>query len=199
MDCALRALALETARHVLGPERRSLSRVENALRFAVDDCPLPKLSRGSRRGAPPPHAADVLRTRSGIRVSAARGSDTDGDGSSASPFATLRHAIRVLRKKQGSASAVPPRIELAGGETFYLAQTLVLSAQDSGLVIETEPGAAPATISGGIKMELAMRPLDTAEERAWFGANAPHVLKAELPVNATVSFTTLFDAKGRNS
>ena len=41
MDCALRALALETARHVLGPERRSLSRVENALRFAVDDCPLP--------------------------------------------------------------------------------------------------------------------------------------------------------------
>ena len=39
-----------------------------------------------------------------------------------------------------------------------------------------------------------MRPLDTAEERAWFGANAPHVLKAELPVNATVSFTTLFDA-----
>ena len=159
MDCALRALALETARHVLGPERRSLSRVENALRFAVDDCPLPKLSRGARRGAPPPHAADVLRTRSGIRVSAARGSDTDGDGSSASPFATLRHAIRVLRKKQGSASAVPPRIELAGGETFYLAQTLVLSAQDSGLVIETEPGAAPATISGGIKVSVLYVPL----------------------------------------
>ena len=43
-------------------------------------------------------------------------------------------------------------------------------------------------------MALAVRPLDTVEERFWFGASAPHVLKAELPANASVLFTTLFDA-----
>jgi hypothetical protein len=87
-----------------------------------------------------------------------------------------------MRKNRRSAQLkLRARIVLEGGDTFHVHRPLELTAQDSRLIIESDPlsSLGPATISGGERLELTMRPLDTAEERAWFGPHAAqHVLKA---------------------
>ena len=200
MDCALRSLALETARHVIGSQRSALSRVVDALRFEVDGCPMPPPSSAAPLPQRPPRRGrgrgETFSTT--IRVSASRGSDALGDGSAEKPVATIRHAVATMRKNRRSAQLkLRARIVLEGGDTFHVHRPLELTAQDSRLIIESDPlsSLGPATISGGERLELTMRPLDTAEERAWFGPHAAqHVLKAELDETVLSNFTTLFDA-----
>ena len=75
------------------------------------------------------------------------GDDAAGDGSQAAPFATPARALRASR-------AAPPggrnTILLRGG-TYFLAETLVLTAQDSGLTLQGAPGEE-AWLSGALPL-----------------------------------------------
>ncbi len=80
------------------------------------------------------------------------------NGTRARPFATLDRARDAVRSR---AKGDPASIRLLGG-THYLAETLVLSAPDSGtaeapLVFAAADGESPV-ISGGAKLQLAWQP-----------------------------------------
>ena len=82
------------------------------------------------------------------------GSD-DADGSKEKPLATLAHARDLARKAKKPGE--PLTITLRGG-VYYLPETLVLSAEDSGakdapVIWQAAPGEQ-VTISGGIKLNL---------------------------------------------
>jgi hypothetical protein len=74
------------------------------------------------------------------------GSDR-GSGARATPFATLQKARDAAR-----AMPKPVTIHLAGG-TYYLPETLVLGAEDSGVAWQADEGEAPI-VSGGVKLDL---------------------------------------------
>ena len=63
------------------------------------------------------------------------GSDSSGDGSVASPFASLRRAVLQARIAADGSRTVVVR-----GGHYFLNETLVLEAADSGLSIVAHPG-----------------------------------------------------------
>lgn len=62
------------------------------------------------------------------------GSDSSGDGTSSSPFATLIKAVDLSRKNPGFDTIV-----MREG-TYYQDQAVVLTAKDQGLTIQNQPG-----------------------------------------------------------
>jgi len=79
--------------------------------------------------------------------------DDQNPGTLAEPFATIQRAQRSARKAAGKESV---RVHLRAG-TYYLPQTLVLTAEDSGTksapVIYQAYGKEVATISGGVRLD----------------------------------------------
>src|SRR5580765_4100081 len=75
---------------------------------------------------------------------------SDGNpGTLEKPFATIQHAQQAVRRKPGS-------VWLRGG-TYYLAEKLVFSAEDSGSkatpVVYQAYGQEQPVISGGVRLE----------------------------------------------
>lgn len=104
------------------------------------------------------------------------GSDAN-PGTRQEPFASLTRAQAALRQKPGS-------IILRGG-TYYLPDTLVFTAQDSGtadapVVIQAEQGETPV-LSGGVRLTgLAWRPF---RDGIYQAAVAADLVTEELFVN----------------
>ena len=74
------------------------------------------------------------------------GSDTENDGSSLKPFATLKRALDAVRGKPGTKT-----LFLRGGR-YELLETIVLTEADSDLRIEGWPGEVPV-LSGGTALK----------------------------------------------
>lgn len=144
LDCGVRTLALDFAAYLFPRDAASVSLIFDALRLGAEcgeppPAPPSPAPPGSR--LQPPRAAAAPRDAPTLYVSPS-GSDAEGDGSSASPFASLPRALRASR-----GGAAPARILLRGG-SYYLDAPVVLTAVDSGVAIEAAPGEAPV-ISGG--------------------------------------------------
>lgn len=76
------------------------------------------------------------------------GSDTSGDGSQASPFASIQRGVGACRSVGGGGCSVV----LRDSAPFYLSAPLSLDGRDSGLTITAFPGEAPV-VSGGTPLE----------------------------------------------
>jgi len=101
----------------------------------------------------------VVEARAGRYFVASDGNDAN-PGTLKKPFATLSPAQQALRQAHGHE---PITIYLRGG-THYLADTLVLTAEDSGTksapVVFQAYGNEPAVISGGVRLKnLKWNPL----------------------------------------
>ena len=101
--------------------------------------------------APAPSLEEVLPAVAGrpaLFVDATQGCDSNG-GTLAKPFRTIARALNASRQTaHGIADA--PIIQLRAG-TFYLPDTLVLTAADSGLTIAAYQGEE-AVLSGGVHL-----------------------------------------------
>ena len=164
LDCPLRQIGLDYAQMVQ-PQWRPLAAFQelaDALNGAAEavDCHVKPSMRANKSTStrrvktfalPPASAALVL------FADAVRGSDTDGDGSEAKPFASLHRglaAVRTFRAGRDAASLAETDrayLMLRAG-TFYLgssgAGTLHLGASDSFLTVQAYP-EEDVTISGG--------------------------------------------------
>ena len=132
VDCPLRQLVLNRSLALLPADANAIA-IHSALQ--LDDCgvaaPPPSPPSVERSGCTVEHPAAVQ-----YHVSATVGSDDDGDGSEAAPFATLhmaRDAIRKLRSE--SAGAAGDRSERADvllhAGTHHLTRPLALGTLDS--------------------------------------------------------------------
>lgn len=86
--------------------------------------------------------------------------DDSGPGTQERPFRALDRARDAVRAAVLGANA-PIRVRLRGG-TYYLAETLALSPEDSGtaqapVVYEAYPGERPI-LSGGVRLDLRWEP-----------------------------------------
>ena len=79
------------------------------------------------------------------------GGDDASSGSKTAPFATLQRARDAARN-----APKPVTIHFASG-TYYLPETLVLTAEDSGTTWEAGESETPV-ISGGVKLHLRWQP-----------------------------------------
>jgi len=164
LDCPLRQIGLDYAQMVQ-PQWRPLAAFQelaDALNGAAEavDCHVKPSMRANKSTStrrvktfalPPASAALVL------FADAVRGSDADGDGSEAKPFASLHRglaAVRTFRAGRDAASLAETDrayLMLRAG-TFYLgssgAGTLHLGASDSFLTVQAYP-EEDVTISGG--------------------------------------------------
>ncbi|MCL5098942.1 MAG: PDZ domain-containing protein [Candidatus Omnitrophica bacterium] len=93
----------------------------------------------------------ALATASADEFYVAPGGSDGNDGAKAKPFATLARAQQAAR-----VAAKPVTIWLRDG-TFYLADTLVLTAEDSGTTWQAVANETPV-ISGGMKLDLRWEP-----------------------------------------
>lgn len=107
------------------------------------------------------------------------GHDSTGDGSVASPFASLRRAVLQTRITAGSRTVV------ARGGHYFLNETLTLEAADSGLSIVAHPGEEPV-LHGGV----ALAGLDWAPAGAPFPAAVRVASVAHLPLKSWDSMVT---------
>ena len=142
LDCGVRSLALEFATSTLLPpaDAESVALIHDALRLSVD-CGAP----------PPPRASPFVSPRKPSRLTdaaiyyiATTGDDTN-PGTEALPFATLPRALRASR---GDAT---PAVLFVRGGVSHLDAPLVLTAADSGLVLQAFEGETPI-VSGGVPL-----------------------------------------------
>ena len=174
LRCAVYKLAHEFASVVQPKITATQSRaVYDALQ--LDNCskseraPLPRASLPEPAPAERtagPHAAGS------IYVDAAKGSDSAA-GSLGAPLKTIEAAHAKARQRSGSATIV-----LRGG-TYYLKETLALTAQDSGLTIESYTGEV-AEVSGA-------HPLGKLAWTAHNTSGGQNVYSAKLPKSALPS------------
>ena len=123
-----------------------------------------------------PAPAPAPRDGATIYVSPA-GDDAAGDGSAGAPFATPARALRASR-------AAPPggrnTILLRGG-TYFLPETLVLTAQDSGLTLQGAPGEE-AWLSGALPLaNVTWRAVDVAPPHNIWAADLSALGVASAP------------------
>jgi hypothetical protein len=125
---------------------------------------------------------------SSVYVDAAAGNDAN-PGSLTEPVATVEKALVLSR----SAPSRPVTIVLRAG-THFLAKTVALTPEDSGLTIKAYPGEA-ATVSGGVPLSSAnMGPWKRAADLGNDGAaGSPNVWKATLAPSVApfIGLTTL--------
>lgn len=114
-----------------------------------------------------------------------KGND-DATGTLAAPFATVaraRNAVRELRKRDGEIR--PPTICLRSG-TYYLAETLTLTPEDSHLTVRSYE-KEQATLSGGRPIS-GFRPMEIDGGKLW----AVHLPQVE---SAKWYFRSLYDGE----
>ena len=85
------------------------------------------------------------------------GAAPHGDGSISNPLRTLQDAVLLSRKARVKNNGEPVEIVLAPG-TYLQKQTVLLSAEDGGLVIRSEDPENPAVLSGGIVQKNWKKP-----------------------------------------
>jgi len=173
LRCAVYKLAHEFASVVQPKITATQSRaVYDALQ--LDNCS--KTERPARASLPEP--APAARTAGphaagSIYVDAAKGSDSAA-GSLGAPLKTIEAAHAKTRQQSGSASTIVLR-----GGTYYLKETLALTAQDSGLTIESYTGEV-AEVSGA-------HPLGKLAWTAHNTSGGQNVYSAKLPKSALPS------------
>ena len=142
-DCPLRQLALEYANTTLGTGA-DLNSIVSALNLSACDHTVPVQSRMAAKRSEQVAYSLASATVDGrnLVVVAETGSDTAGDGSLASPFATI-HRAQIKARQLGPGTVVSIR---AG--TYYLPAPLVLTEEDSGTSYVNHPGEQPV-LSGG--------------------------------------------------
>lgn len=155
-DCAWRRFALQYAPHTLP----TLSAVQHqqlydALELATlcnatyDDEAFELFVPGSHEGYR--HRSRDHEAAAGVTIyaDAEHGSDKTGDGSLQKPFASLPAAVAASRKSAAASASLQPQprtVALRAG-TYRLAETLILTEEDSGLTIASYPNEE-AVISG---------------------------------------------------
>ena len=150
LECGMRKLAMKHAQE-MQPNR------DHSATFAA----LELGSLGGMKPPPPPPpssstTANYPAPADALHVAAAPvgGRGLVADGSERAPFLTIDEALRTWRRLH-SGSAAPPPIVLHEG-VHFLNGTMELTPADSGLTIQSAPGAAgKAWLSGG-------KPLGTA-------------------------------------
>ncbi len=173
LRCAVYKLAHEFASVVQPKITATQSRaVYDALQ--LDNCS--KTERAPLHSLPEP--APAARTAGphaagSIYVDAAKGSDSAA-GSLSAPLKTIEAAHAKTRLQSGSASTIVLR-----GGTYYLKETLALTAQDSGLTIESYTGEV-AEVSGA-------HPLGKLAWTAHNTSGGQNVYSAKLPKSALPS------------
>ena len=175
LRCAVYKLAHEFASVVQPKITATQSRaVYDALQ--LDNCS--KTERAPLPRASLPEPAPAARTAGphaagSIYVDAAKGSDSAA-GSLSAPLKTIEAAHAKARQQSGSASTIVLR-----GGTYYLKETLALTAQDSGLTIESYTGEV-AEVSGA-------HPLGKLAWTAHNTSGGQNVYSAKLPSSALPS------------
>ena len=145
-----------------------------------------------------PHATDPhhhhARAEVTVYVSSTEGSDAEGDGSKAHPFATLRRAAAFTRTARATADAEPaalPALVCISPGTYVLHRTLSLGPDDSHT---TWSGACTGAASGAVVLTGA----ETLSPLSWKpsgDARMPGVFVAELEgaqLPTEASFSQLF-------
>lgn len=106
----------------------------------------------------------------------APGGDDANPGSAEKPFATLTRARDAAR----AAAKRPVTILLRGG-TYYLPETLLLSAEDSNATWAAWPGENPV-VSGGVPVR-GWKPVEVDGRRMWAAAAPPGTDPRQIFVN----------------
>eukprot|EP00040_Diaphanoeca_grandis_P030936 m.183931 g.183931 ORF g.183931 m.183931 type:complete len:1001 (+) comp32172_c0_seq1:207-3209(+) len=213
LDCRLKSLALEFGTKAVGLERMNLLGPRLSEALAVDACngsvqlpwatkPTATSSRANEHVRRSIAVAMVARTGLDapplieIFVSPA-GSDATGAGSLSEPYATVTHALGVVKSIPMSKRG-PITVWLRGG-TYY--EQVNLEPDHSGatpatpVVVAAYPGEK-VTLSGGTPLTgLKWEPTTIVESNTANTNTGPHVFKAALPSGVS-AFTGLF-AKGK--
>ena len=180
-DCLVRQeLLYDRAMQILPPSRLAERQaVFDALQLAsACNATRPDRASPSVAVAKESDASDVVAV---IRVSTT-GSDSNGNGSAARPFASLVRAQVAARAVHRSAHE-RVIVQLAAGR-YFLNQTLVLGPPDSGTIWRPEPGVAGKVIlSGGM-------PLNGLNWTVAAGGSG-NIMRASLP-HGFPSFSSLF-------
>ena len=172
-DCKMRELAMEYA-HKIQPWLSDLKfqEIADALNGAEEaqNCSVSFHRRVPLLPKPPsfplPHAATYF-------VDANKGSDSN-TGSMGDPFKTIPRALVASRISPSAATII-----LRGG-VFYLTDTVMLDAKDSGLTIQNFPGEE-VTVSGGKVIYPSWEPVNTV--------NSMNIYKADLSMQGVDSVT----------
>ena len=95
--------------------------------------------------------ARVAETGRTVYADSSKGNDSTGDGSIGRPFRTIERALHAVRVS-GPGNNGTRTISLRSG-TYFLQESIELTAADSGLTIQTHPGDATAWISGAVPLD----------------------------------------------
>ena len=139
-ECAWRALALDYAKQ-LQPSRpaSAFQDVHDALELGTL-CGQPFVAPAPQ----PAPAAALSAAATTVYVDAVGGSDSN-PGTQAAPFASVAFAVAAVR-----AMPQPATVLLRGNGVHRFANTVVLTAADSGLTIAAFPGEQPVLSSGRV-------------------------------------------------
>jgi hypothetical protein len=152
LECAVHQLAFETAASKVGG---NFGAIHAALR--LDDCD-DHLSQEQRRAnaatlAPKQPMTHTASGPVGLFVWVATSGKDTNPGTEAAPVATLQRARDLIREhRKGTTSGAPARVTIGAG-TYYLEQTLELSAEDSNTQWAGEHAAPSVVLSGGRPLE----------------------------------------------
>ncbi len=200
LDCAVSQLGVQFAVERFPSDVAALAAALQAA-FHLDECANTSIAvrtsmQWPQRGG---YSAQLAGPGSGasaqtnIFVSVSNGSDARGDGSRSNPFSSIQRAQVEIR-----ATPLPDRpattVYLREG-TYYLNETLVLTAEDSGASPDAPvtwsafPGE-DVTISGGMAVATADDPLTWSSLAT--GVPNSTAYTALLPPGVPLNFSTLF-------
>lgn len=160
-DCKWRALAYKYAQQIQ-PHRGSHQSVFDALQLGAvcNATPTqdarPRMSEATLRAY---EGHDAVKAGSAFFADPVHGSDSN-PGTEAKPFKTVGAALKAAR-----AAPKPAAITLRAG-TFFLAETLQLTAADSGISFAAYKGETPV-ISGGADLAVAWKPYNVSTNVTW--------------------------------
>ena len=165
-DCSWRELAVPYALKIQPSLTQAQQKqLHDALQLSTL-CAKPFVPVATPPPAPPVAellASTAMAGRPELFVDASKGSDSN-TGTQAQPFRTIAKALEASRlRKHGIADA--PVISLRAG-TFFLNQTLKLSAADSGVTIAAYQNET-AVISGGIPLTELKWTKSAANPKIW--------------------------------
>ena len=129
----------------------------DALQMDEKNCTAGSRAPAPRSELPEPAPRPVLQhAAASIFVDAAMGSDTAA-GSKTAPLKTVEAAVAKARKAAGA----PSTIVLRGG-TYYLKDTLALTAADSGLTVESYTGEVAELSGAHLLTALDWKPVNVS-------------------------------------
>jgi hypothetical protein len=148
-DCAWRVYALQYAQHIIPTlTAGQLSDIADSLAIEAMGCGNASTWMNVKATTPSPTHPSSSSSSTTFYVDPVNGNDSN-PGTQAQPFKTVAAAVAATRLP----SSTKPCTVLLRNGTHFLASTVALTPNDSGLTIANFPGEAPV-VSGGVPLPV---------------------------------------------